>query len=273
MPTVIATLPTIRNGSAAIYPVQRSTLITTAVQRFINASEQRFKRHAPLGQFQLVYKGLFAVDRDALKAFFDLQPAEYLALYGGWSFTLASITYPKCVFIDDSFTSVESDRPNLYDVTLRFRQTQTGGIAAFPAGPSFPVLSTGATAQRPYTQIVRYRTTKNDNPTGIRYAYAWYGNAALTGFPPNLANRSGGTDADVTGLMGWKLEFPSITDADMALLEAFFVAMNGRWQTFSFTDPDSGTTFSKVRFDQDSFVYNYTALNQASTTIQLVETN
>jgi hypothetical protein len=279
------TLPTIRGGSAAIYPVQRDTLISTGVQRFLNASEQRFKKHAPLGQFQLVYKSLFAVDRDALKQFYADTKGSFDST---WSFTLVN-TYATCTFLQDGFSSVEG-KPNLYDVTLRFRQVQNltpaaatatsgsgnaTGLPSAPGGsrtdtlqqaaiqnaihPAFPRLSTGATSQRPYTQTVRYRTTLNDMPSGQRYSYAWY-DAGLPGFPTR-------------GLMAWKLEFPSVTDDDMAMLEAFFVQVNGRWRHFSFTDPEDGVTYQTVRFDQDSFTYRYLALNQASTTLQLVETN
>jgi hypothetical protein len=255
-----ATLPTVRGGAVALYPITRANALPVVVQKMLNGSEQRFKRAAPLGNFALAYTLLPAADRDALKAFYSSTKADAATKSAffdtTWSFTLNN-TYTSCTFLDDSFSSVEH-QPNLYDVTLHFRQIIKGGGVA-GAGSTFPLTSTGATTQRPFTQVVQYRTTKNEMPAGMRYAYAWYG-AGLTGFPTR-------------GLMRWKLEFPSISDTDMANLEAFYVAMNGRWQTFSFTDPDSGTVYTKVRFDQDSFTYTYLAKNQASTTIMLAETN
>jgi hypothetical protein len=256
----VGTLPTVRNGSVALYPLKRSNLITTEVQRFVNASEQRWQCHAPLQQFELQYRGLFPADRDALKQFYADTKG---AFDPTWSFTLPPNTYTTCTFLDDSFQSVENAQPGLYDVALRFRQVKQGGLPVGPMRPIgsyfFPSLSTAATTQRPFIQRVRYRTTLNDNRTGMRYSYAWY-DAGLVGFP----NR---------GLMGWTLSYPSISDADMAVLEGFFLQVTGRLTTFSFTDPDSGLTYPTVRFDQDAFGYTYVALGQASTTLQLVETN
>lgn len=248
-----ATLPTVRGGAVALYPIVRTNQLPVQVQKMLNGTEQRFKRSAPLQSFELAYTGLPVADRDALKAFYASTKG---AFDSTWSFTLDN-TYTTCTFLDDAFSSTER-QPTFYDVTLRFRQIVKGGTVA-GVGSSFPLTSTGATAQRPFTQIVQYRTVKNDIAAGMRYSYSFYG-SGLVGFPAR-------------GLMRWKLEFPSIADADMATLEAFFVAMNGRWQTFSFTDPDSGTVYSKVRFDQDAFSYRYVAKNQSATTILLAETN
>jgi hypothetical protein len=252
------TLPTVHGTGAALYPVLRHNTLATGVQKFLNGSEQRFQRTATLADFQLQYTGLFASDRNALMTFYASQKG---AFDSTWSFGLSFNTYTNMTFLDDSFTSVESARPNQYDVSFKFRQTANAAFAQslhFPSNPTYPTLSTGATSQRPYSQIQRNRTTFNDNPTGKRYSYAWYA-AGLTGFPTR-------------GLYSWKLEYPAITDADMATLETFFVQMNGRYSTFSLKDPDSGVTYASVRFDQDAFSYKYVALNQASTTILLAET-
>lgn len=263
-----ATLPTVHGTGVALYPIPRGNHIGSRVQKYLNGSETRFVTASPLAQFELAYSGLFKAERDALKNF-------YATTKGGfdntWSFTLATQTYVSLVFGEDSFSSVESSRPNLYNVNLKFRQTIPGG-AVTGAGTTFPVLSTGAACQRPYTQIVRYRTSSSDNPNGPTYKFAWYG-AGLTGFPNGGVNRSGGTDVNVPGLMSWNLVYPAITDADMATLEAHFVQMNGSWQTFSFADPDSGTTFSRVRYGMQLIEYRYVQKNQASTTIVLEETN
>jgi len=248
-----ATLPTVRGGAVALYPITRTNTLPVGVQKFLNASEQRFKRGAPLGSFELNYSLLPAADRDSLKAFYATVKGSF---DNTWQFTLVN-TYTTCMFTEDGFSSVEQ-QPNLYSVSLRFRQIIKGGAVSV-AGSSWPVTSTGATSQRPFTQTVQYRTTGNDNPTGMSYDYAWWG-SGLTGFPTR-------------GLMRWKLEYPSLSDADMAAFEAFFVAMNGRWSTFSFTDPDSASVYTSVRFDQDAFVYKYLDENHASTTILLAETN
>jgi hypothetical protein len=252
-------LPTVRGSAAALYPISRMNTCATSVQKFINGSEQRFKRAASLASFKLTYTGLFANDRDALKLFYAEQKGSFDST---WSFALDN-TYPNCTFLEDGFSSVEGARPNLYDVSLQFRQTIPGGAVAGQGNFGYPVLTSGATAQRPYQQNQRWRTSKNDNPTGKRYAYEWYG-AGLQGFP----NR---------GLLSWRLQYPSITDADMAILEAFFVNMNGRWNSFNFVDPDGPgpegiANYPDVRFDMDALEYRYLAKNQASTTILLIET-
>ena len=264
----MATLPKVRGTTQALYPLPRGNHIGGQIQRFVNGAECRFKTSASLAQFELAYTGLFKADRDLLKNFYATTKG---AFDNTWTFTLGATTYPALEFLDDSFVSVEGARPNLYDVTLKFRQTIKGG-AVVGAGTIFPLLSTGAACQRPYTQIVRYRTTKNANQNGMAYTYSWYG-SGLVGFPNGGTNRSGGTDLAAAGLFSWKLVYPAITDADMATLEAFFVQMNGSWSTFTFTDPDSGTQFTKVRFDQQLLEYRYVQKNQASTTILLAETN
>lgn len=282
MATGPLTLPTIRGGSVAMYPLTRGTLLTVAVQKFITGSEQRFKRHAPLEQFQLDYSGLYVVDRDALAAF-------YFAVLGAyndtWQFTMPGILSPgtvpanpwvasspsvwtTCTFVEDTFSSVESG-PGLYDVSFRFRQVQKGGqpLSLLRAVDllTFPLLGTGATAQRPYTRTVRYHTEFNDNPTGQKYAWSFY-DSDMVNYPTR-------------GLLSWTLPYPSIEDWELTAIEAFFVAMNGRWKTFSFTDPDyidpitmQPITYTGVRFDQDTFTYKYLDMNHASTTIHLIET-
>jgi hypothetical protein len=256
------TLPTVRSGHVGLYPLQRSSLLTVSIQRFLNFSEQRFQKHAALEQFVLAYKGLVAADRDALKEFYATTKGQYVS---SWSFTIGASTYPSLMFTDDNFVSVESDRPNLYDVTLKVRQVAPGG-APGASGATWPLTSTGAITQRPFAQTVRYRTTENTNPNGPSYSAAWFDGGWIAN--PTL----GWPGFPTRGLMAWKLEFPCISDTDMQTLEAFFIAMNGRWQTFSFTDPDSQIIYTSVRFDMDSFTYNYTALGSASTTVLLTET-
>src|SRR5206468_1185224 len=104
-------------------------------------------------------------------------------------------------------------------------------------GTDFPTLSSGLVAQRPYTQIRRFYTLRNDNPSGKRYAYALYG-GGLSGFPTGA-------------LLSWNLTYPALSDADLSTLETFFRGNSGRYGSFNFTDPDSGALAANCRFGSD----------------------
>ena len=248
-------LPTVRSGGVALYPIARHNNYSTSVAKFVNASEQRFPRTAPLADLELKYTDLQQADRDALKNFFITQKGRFDPT---WSFTL-SATYGNCAFLDDSFEWTEGSNPLLYSLTLRFRQTISSGAVSGSGTSIYPTLSSGVSCQRPFTQARRFRTAVNDTPSGYRYTYGFYG-MGLEGFPARA-------------LMSWKLEYPALPDADCQTLEAFFAQQRGRYGLFQFTDPDDNSIFTNVRFDMDAFEYRYLYSGVSSTTISLIETN
>ena len=69
--------------------------------------------------------------------------------------------------------------------------------------------------QRPYVTTLAHLTTAVDQPSGPRYGYAWR----------------------TEPLGRWNLQYKSLTDAELAVLEAFFASMRGRYGAFIYLDP------------------------------------
>ena len=51
----------------------------------------------------------------------------------------------------------------------------------------------------------------------------------------------------------WLVRLDLLDEAELAGLQAFFVAEQGRFGSFSFTDPWDGTQYADCSLDQDSF--------------------
>lgn len=250
-------LPTVRGGVQALCPVTRRVEFATDVAIALNATEQRFKRRPPLTRFILPYTRMNATDTAAMKAFFESQKGTFDST---WTFTLGATTYSHLTFEDSTFVAREDDATRTtYSFTLRARQTQNAGQTAGLAGAAFPTLANGATAMLPFQQLRRFAVLLNDNPNGIRYSWVWYG-GGLSGFPTR-------------SLRGFELSFPVLTDADLATIEAHFRNQWGRWSSFSFTDPDDSTTYTKCRYDDDAIEIVNNGPNQNSLTLRILETN
>lgn len=255
-------LPLIRGsvnqtGAQALYPITRRVEFSTDVALGLNSTEQRFKRRPPLTRFVLPYSRINLADMTAMRAFHAAQRGTFDAT---WSFTLGSTTYSHMTFEDDSFEAREEDQTRtMYSFTLRAKQTQNAGQIAGSIGGSFPTLANGAPMQLPYTQVRRYSVLLNDTAIGLRYSWTWVG-GGLNGFPS-------------TALWGWTLEYPMVTDADLATLETFFRNQAGRFARFTFTDPDDASVHTKCRFDDDVFEVRHNAPNQNSVTLRIQETN
>lgn len=250
-----ATLPTVRSGAVALYPVNRSAYRPVNVTTFMSGKEQRYKSASAYAGFQLDYSQINATDRTSLDNFVASTKGSFDST---WQFVLGSATYGSLAFETDSFDWTEAANfPGLYNASLRFRQTISSGAAAAGTGTSYPTFAGGITTQLPFIQNTRYLTAKNNLECGIQHAYAFYG-AGLTGYPTR-------------GLYGWTLNYSVFTDAEIVTLEAFFALQQGRLGTFSFTDPKDGTTYTKVRFDQDSLEIKYQSPNIAQVQVKLAE--
>ena len=249
-------LPTVLGGAQALYPVTRSVEFLTTIGINTDASEQRSRARPGLTRFELPYSGIPKSDRDAMATFFDAQKGTYDST---WSFTLGSTTYNNLALEDDSFQSVErADAPLVYDFTIRARQTMRRGATTPTQGTALPVLASGNPFQLPYTAMRRFAVMRNDNPTGMRYAWNWFDGSGT--FPAGA-------------LHGWTLDYSGVSDADLATLESFFRSQWGRWGQFLFTEPESSTTYANVRFDTDSMAIRHLELNNNAFTLPLLETN
>lgn len=88
----------------------------------------------------------------------------------------------------------------------------------------FPQISaSGVMVQRPYGQSVRFSTLVQDMPFGKRYSYSEWG-GGLSRYPSGPLNR-------------FELQYPSITDAEVAALQSFFTQAEGRLNEFTYLDP------------------------------------
>lgn len=70
-------------------------------------------------------------------------------------------------------------------------------------------------------------------------------------------------------LKRWVLQYPSITSAELEVLESFFDSMNGTLGEFSFVD-NQGTTWTATRFDQNQLDVVFPQPGQVSVTIKLL---
>ncbi len=77
--------------------------------------------------------------------------------------------------------------------------------------------------QTPYQWIESFDTIFDEQETGMKYSYPRRG-VGLDNFPTDELGR-------------FAVNFSSITDAEVAVLKAFFVSMRGRWGTFRLLDP------------------------------------
>lgn len=116
---------------------------------------------------------------------------------------------------------------------------------------TFPAINArGTLVQRPYSSTQEFNTSIVEQESGPRYAWAWRD----------------------TPLLSWDLTYPSITEAEAAVLEAFFASMGGRYDDFSFTDPVTGTTYTTCRFDQDEIEVQHAGPAECSVRLRIVQT-
>lgn len=95
--------------------------------------------------------------------------------------------------------------------------------------PAFPTFTAGESVHVPFTQKTEFWNVVNRQPHGYQYSY-------------NLLP---------DGLKRWEIEF-SFSDADLATMRTFWDARKGCYEEFTFTDPDTGVTTNKCRFDMES---------------------
>lgn len=253
-------LPYLRGTSGGLnaqvlYPFTRTVSFFTRVTTNTNGSEQRWASRPPLYEFQLPMNQITGTDKASWLSTFSSEGGRFGQ---DLQLTLGATTYSNLTILHDDL-SVENQSGNIYNQNLNLRQVQNGSWTPPTPGTSYPTLSFGTVAERPFVQSSCFYTGVNDNPYGPRFAWKWYG-GGLTNFP-------------TTYLRKWQLSYPLLSTADITTLETFFIGQQGKLGSFSFTDPLDNTTYTHVRFDQDTFSVRYLTLNQNSTNIVLVQTN
>lgn len=170
--------------------------------------------------------------------------------------TQGSTAYGNLTLMSDQLAVTNPDAL-MFNQDINLRQVSNAAWTAPSAPTAFPVFSWGGSCGRPTTQIQMWYTNVEDSLLGPRYGLQYYG--VVSGFPAG-------------SLRMWRITYQLMSDADMATLETFFLAAQGRYHSFTFVDPFDGTTQSHVRFDSDVLDIKYMTVNQNSTTVTLIQT-
>lgn len=168
----------------------------------------------------------------------------YLALFTGAqgrfgtniSLSVGGVTYSNLALISDDLAFTQKI-DLFYDTQVALRQTQAvnfstytpPSVSTFYPSFAFGQPSGSVVAQLPFAQTSSFLTSVGENPNGPRFSYAWYGSSAK--YPPSY-------------IRSWKLQYGLMTDADIAVLETYFLGQQGRYGTFNFTDPTPAATLS-----------------------------
>lgn len=71
----------------------------------------------------------------------------------------------------------------------------------------------------------------------------------------------------------WQIKLSSLTEAEIAQIEAFFVGLQGDYSTFSFPDPFSGAVVEDCRLAAPGMASQYLGVDTVSTSLWVIETN
>ncbi len=256
MPSAVAT---VRGTTKQIlYPFTRWVEFVTRVTQSANGSEQRFLVRPPLARFSLPYSNIQIGDVASQQAWFNAAVGKFAEQI---TLTLDAKIYNFLTLQQDTFESIIRETA-LYSTQVALRQTQNQAWTPPVAPTAYPVLSSGLSAMMPVTSGLRYITWTNDQETGQHYALSSYG-GPFSNFP-------------AAALPYWKLDYPVMTEVDLATIENFFLACQGRYQTFSFTDPITGIVYQNCRLDNDSLEIRYLGPrpggHQVSTALTVTQT-
>jgi phage-related protein len=72
-------------------------------------------------------------------------------------------------------------------------------------------------------------------------------------------------------LLTWKIQLDLLDESELAAIEAFFVATSGSFESFSFTDPVSGTAYANCFIASDELKEMFTGELRTSATLTIQE--
>ena len=76
---------------------------------------------------------------------------------------------------------------------------------------------------------------------------------------------------EATPLHKWTVNLSQLTEAEVVAFREFIVNMSGRFETFAFTDPWDGTTYTNCSFDSDTNSIEWLNENNARTKLVIRE--
>lgn len=220
-----AVFPTLSFGQVCMYPVTRAIQSKTSVHKFINGREQRYCSAAVLNSWTLGFEGLDFADVLTLEAFNDTVKGSFDST---WTFPFDGTSYTDCVFETDSMEFTEKD-PKVFAAELKIRQTVKSGSYSTGVAAVYPTINGGVITQRPFGRSDNWRTGKNKLDSGPQYAWTYLS----------------------APLYRWVLSYPVISMSEFVTLLNFFTSMRGRWQEFTFTDPQDASVHIHCRLDVD----------------------
>jgi hypothetical protein len=232
--------PVLKAGNTVFYPLVQTYSFGTEVKRFIDDSEQRHRNRLLLRRFALTCNDIHAYDVSLLRTFFRTQSGKFDS---GWDLTFGGVTYSNLAFDQDNFPTVES-KNNRMSITFQVIQVKSSNPVIPAAQLYFPqMLGGGVTTSLPYASDLAYRTVSEDMENGKRYAYKFRTNP-LGRFSVNL---------------------PLMRAAEVATLETFIVACEGRLREFTFLDPGGNLVAYSDDFSHASWTSSSVTIGGAVT--------
>ncbi len=173
--------------------------------------------------------------------------------------TRFTLPYTRVSFTETAaFQAFFESQKGAYDSTWSFTLGATTYTHLAFEDDTFTVTEDAATPKL-YGFTLRARQTQNTSPIGPQYVYNW---------------QDGSGSRPSGSLAGWELQYPILTDADLAIREGHFRNNWGKWGgPWSFTDDDNASVHPKCRYDSDSIAIVNNGPNQNSLTLRILETN
>ena len=112
--------PTLSTGTTAFLPVAESVRYRTHVTRFLNDTEQRWRKQAALRRFRLTWTNLNRTDKNLIQAWFATTKGSFDAT---WTFPIGGVDWDYMAFEQDSLTITEH-KPNYFTVSATFAQVR-----------------------------------------------------------------------------------------------------------------------------------------------------
>lgn len=114
---------------------------------------------------------------------------------------------------------------------------------------TFPVLKTEAVAQYPVSKAIQFKNQVLRFVDGVEQRYR-----------------------DSAGpLHRWVIQLNELEESELEALEAFFTANQGRFASFTFTDPWDGTQYSNCSLESDEIDLMSMEEMRGTTTVVVVE--
>jgi hypothetical protein len=181
--------------------------------------------------------------RDTLLALFETCKGSYNQTL---SLSFLGTNYTGLYFDSDA---MEFSEPAIGVITGSVKLATVVRLADTGTFPSdFPMLSSGARVQRPYTHSRNFDTV-SVRTEGGRFAYA----------------------RQAAGLRTWSAGGPSISTTEATAIWDMFRRAAGQWRSFQFTDPDSLTAYPHCRFGSDSLDWRMNGPNDNAITVTIQE--